>query len=106
MHSQTSLSKKGGFTFPPKTKKVNSLTTIAMGSGGNEKLPRRRFTTVRMVLKVWSTPTQLSYKLHHSGGAVCPSYGMVSIDTPKSDAGNLFRRKGEGVVACINSLTA
>jgi hypothetical protein len=53
-----------------------------MGSGGNEKLPPRRIPTVGIVWKVPSTQTQLSHKHHHHGGAVFPSYGVVSLDTP------------------------
>ena len=29
-----------------------------------------------------STPPQQSHKHHHHGGAVCPSYGVASMDTP------------------------
>jgi hypothetical protein len=55
-----------------------------MGSGGNEKLPPRRIPTVGIVRKVPSTQTQpqLSHKHHHHGGAVCPSYGVLTMDTP------------------------
>ena len=53
-----------------------------MGSGGNEKLPPCRVPTVGIVRKVLSTRTQLTHKHHHHGGAVCPSYGVVSLDTP------------------------
>jgi len=52
------------------------------GSGGNKKLPPRRIPTVGTVQKVLSTGTQLTHKHHHHGGAVCPSYGVVSLDTP------------------------
>ena len=38
--------------------------------------------TLGIVQKVSSTQTQLSHKHHHHGGAVCPSYGVVSLDTP------------------------
>ncbi len=53
-----------------------------MGSGGNEKNPPRRTPTVGIVWKVLSTRTQLTHKHHHHGGAVCASYGVVSLDTP------------------------
>ena len=52
------------------------------GSGWNEKLPRRRISTVEIVRKVLSTQTQLSHKCHHHGGVVCPSYGVVSLNAP------------------------
>ena len=44
--------------------------------------PARRIPTVGIVWKVLSTQTQQSHKHHHHGGAICPSYGMVSLDTP------------------------
>jgi hypothetical protein len=53
-----------------------------MGLGGNEKLPPRRIPTEGIERKVPSTQTQLSHKHHHHGGAVCPSYGMLTVDTP------------------------
>jgi hypothetical protein len=37
---------------------------------------------VGIVRKVQSTRTQLSHKHHHHGGAVCPSYGVLTMDTP------------------------
>jgi|LakMenEpi02Apr12_1017379.scaffolds.fasta_scaffold01219_1 hypothetical protein len=48
----------------------------------NEKLPPRRFSTVGIVLKLPLTPNTTTHKHHHHGGAVCPSYGVVSLDTP------------------------
>ena len=60
----------------------NSLTPMAMASGRNKKLPPRRIPTVGIVRKVPSTRTQLSHKHHHHGGAVCPSYGVLTMDTP------------------------
>ena len=35
-----------------------------------------------IVWKGLSTQTQLTHKHHHYVGAVCPSYGMVSLNTP------------------------
>jgi hypothetical protein len=52
-----------------------------MGSGGKEKLPPCRIPTVGIVRKVLLTRTQ-THKRHHHGGAVYPSYGVVSLDTP------------------------
>jgi hypothetical protein len=40
------------------------------GSSGNEKLPPRRFSTVGIVRKVPSPPTQLTHKHHHHGVVV------------------------------------
>ena len=44
--------------------------------------PVRRIPTVGIVRKVLSTQTQLSHIHKHHGGAICPSYGAVSLDTP------------------------
>jgi hypothetical protein len=44
--------------------------------------PARRIHTVGIVRKVLLTRSQLTHKHHHHGGAVCPSYGVVSLDTP------------------------
>ncbi len=52
------------------------------GLGGNKKLPPRSISTVGIVRKVLSIRTQLTHKHHHHGGAVCPSYGMLSLDLP------------------------
>jgi hypothetical protein len=54
----------------------NSLTPMAMGSAPH------RIPTVGIVRKVPSTRTQLSHKHHHHGDAVCPSYGVLTMDTP------------------------
>ena len=53
-----------------------------MGLVGNEKLLPGRIPTVGIVQQVLSTQTQSSHKHHHHGGAVCPSYGMVTMDRP------------------------
>jgi len=54
------------------------------GFGHEQKKTPCRIPTVGIVRKVLSTRTQLSHKHqhHHHGGAVCPSYGVVSLDTP------------------------
>jgi hypothetical protein len=67
-----------------------------MGSNRNKKLPRRRFTTVGIVWNVLSTPTQLSHKHHHHGGAVCPSYDVVFIDMPNRKQVTSFEGVGLG----------
>jgi hypothetical protein len=53
-----------------------------LGFGRKRKIPSHRFPTVGIVWKVLLTRTQLSHKHHHHGGAICPSYGVVSLDTP------------------------
>jgi len=50
-----------------------------MGSGRNEKLQHRRIPTVQNVPQ---TPKQKLHKHHHHGGAICPSYDVVSMYTP------------------------
>ena len=54
-----------------------------MGSGGNKKLLPRSFSTVdtTRILQA-STQQQQLHKHHHHGGAICPFYGVVSMDTP------------------------
>ena len=52
------------------------------GLDGNKKLPPQRIHTVGIVRKSLSTPPQQSHKNHHHGGAICPSYGVASMDTP------------------------
>ncbi len=64
------------------------------GSGGNKKLPPHRIPTVGIVRNVLLTRTQLTQKHHHHGGAVCPSYGVVSLDTP--DPPQVTSSKGVG----------
>ena len=61
---------------------ITAITPIRVRAG-MKKLPPRRIPTVGIVRKVvLSTRTQLTHKHHHRGGAVCPSYGSVSLDTP------------------------
>jgi hypothetical protein len=53
------------------------------GSGGNEKFPPRMFSTVGIVLKLPLTPNTTNPQTSPPWcGAVCPSYGVVSLDTP------------------------
>jgi hypothetical protein len=48
-----------------------------------EKLPPRRIPTVGIVTKSTVDPNITNPQTHHHhSGAVCPSYGMVSLDTP------------------------
>jgi hypothetical protein len=72
------------------------------GSGGNEKLPPRRIPMVGIVRKVPSTRTQLSHKHHHHGGAVCPSYGVVTLDMPDPTRLTSFEGVGRGRIRLIN----
>jgi hypothetical protein len=67
-----------------------------MGSGRNEKLPPHRIPTVGIVRKVLLTRTQLTHKHHHHGGAVCPSYGVVSLDTPDRTRATSSEGVGQG----------
>jgi hypothetical protein len=61
---------------------LGCLTGIYKGLGGNKRLPPRRIPMVGIVRKVPSTLTQQSHKHHHHGGAVCPSYGVLTMNTP------------------------
>jgi hypothetical protein len=64
----------------PSVKPLNINRNTHKGSGGNKKLPPRRIPTVGIEQKVPSTQTQLSHKHHHHSGAVCPSYGVLTMD--------------------------
>jgi hypothetical protein len=55
---------------------------LTVAGFGNKKLLRRRVPKVGIVRIVPLTPPQQSHKHCHNGGAICPSYGMVSMDTP------------------------
>jgi hypothetical protein len=66
-----------------------------MGSGGKEKLPPCRVPTVGIIRKVLSTRTQLTHKHHHHGGALCPSYGVVSLDMPDRTRATSSERVGQ-----------
>ena len=58
-----------------------TLTALPLlGFRQEQKLPLCGIPTVGIVRKVPLTPTQLSHKHHHHGGAVCPSYGVGSMD--------------------------
>ena len=52
-------------------------------------------STVGIVLKVLSTQTQLTHKHHQHGGAVFPSYGVVSLDTPDRMRATTSERVGQ-----------
>jgi hypothetical protein len=45
-----------------------------------QKLLPHRIPTVGIVQKVLSTTNTTIHKHHHHGGAVCPSYGVGSMD--------------------------
>ena len=53
-----------------------------MGSCSKEKLPPHGILTVGIVRKVPLTTNSAIHKHHHYGGAVCPSYGLGSMDPP------------------------
>ena len=71
------------------------------GSGRNKKLLSRGIPTVGIVRKVPSAPTQLSYKHHHHDGAVCPSYGVVSLDTPDPTQVTSSEGVGQGLIRWV-----
>jgi len=75
--------KKGVKEHNAHQKRVNSNAPIRVWAGtkNSRSLGFLRYR-VGIVRKVLSTQTQLSHKHHHHGGAVCPSYGVVSLDTP------------------------
>ena len=59
----------------------NAPIRVWAGTNNSRPLGFLRYA-VGIVRKILSTRTQLSHKHHHHGGAVCPSYGVVSMDTP------------------------
>jgi hypothetical protein len=67
-----------------------------MGSSGNKKLPPCEIPMVGILQKVLLTPTQLSHKQHHHGGAVCPFYGMGSMDVDEPNLTHTTSLKGDG----------
>ncbi len=59
------------------------LTALPLqGSSRNKKLPPHRISMVGIIQKVLSTTNPKIHKLHHHGGAVCPSYDVGSMDLP------------------------
>jgi hypothetical protein len=65
-----------------------------MGSGGNENLPPRRFSTVGIVREFRRSLTQPPPQTSSTWCAVCPPYGVVSMDTP--DRTRVTYSKGVG----------
>ena len=76
----------------------NSWLYHYKGSGGNKKLLPRSFSTVGIVREFGQVSTQQSHKHHHNGSAVCPSYGVISMDTP--DRTRVTYSKGVGQERC------
>jgi len=59
---------------------LNSLTAIRVLVGTKNSRPLEFYS--RKSTKVPQTPTQQSHKYDHHGVAVCPSYGVGSMDPP------------------------
>ena len=59
-----------------------------LGFGRKQKIPPHRFPTEGIVRKVLLTQTQLSHKHHHHGGAICPTYGVVTCATSLEGVGH------------------
>jgi hypothetical protein len=62
------------------------------GSGGDEKLPPRRFSTVGIVRKVPSTPNTTNPQTSPPWWCRLPLLRRGIFGYARSDAGNLFRR--------------
>ena len=80
---------------------TQACTIPYKGSGGNKKLLLQRISTVGIVRKVPSTPTQQSHKHHNHGGAVCPSYGVVSMDKSYRTRASSSEGVGQGRVEWV-----
>jgi hypothetical protein len=53
-----------------------------MGLGGKEKLPPKKVFYCRNSTKSTVNPNTTIHKHYHHGGAVCPSFGVGSMDPP------------------------
>jgi hypothetical protein len=73
---------------------VNSFTTIRFWQEQKTSAPYDFYG--RKVQKVPSTTNTTIHKHHHHGGAVCPSYGVGSIDLPTSTDGWPSEGFGQG----------
>ncbi len=61
--------------------KMKSINSMRVRAGTNNTRPVG-FLRQEQTERVLQTRTQLTHKHRHHGGAVCPSYGVVSLDTP------------------------
>jgi hypothetical protein len=59
---------------------VNSLTAKSVPAGTKNSRPVGFYS--RNSTKSTVNPNTTIHKYDHRGGAVCPSYGVVSMDTP------------------------
>ena len=75
------------------------------GSGRNEKLPPRLIPTVGILRKVPLTRTQLSHIHHHHGGAVCPSYGVLTMVTPDRTRATPLEGVGQELLGLVKYKT-
>ncbi len=66
------------------------------GSGGNKQLPPRRFSTLGIVGKFHRAPAQLPPQTSSPWCAVCPPYGVNSMDLPASMHGWPYEGVGQG----------
>ena len=66
------------------------------GSGGNKKLPTRRFPTVGIVQEFCQTTTQLPPQTSSPWCSVCPPYSVDSMNCPNPTRGRLSEGVGRG----------
>jgi len=73
---------------------INSFTT--MGSGGNEKLPPRSFSTVGIGWEFCQASTQLPPQTSSPWCSVCPPYGVHLMNRPNPTCGQSSEGAGRG----------
>jgi hypothetical protein len=83
---------------------IDSLTVIRVPAG-TKKLPPRKIPTVGIVRKVPSTTNTTINKHHHHGGAVCPSYGVGSMDPPDPTEVTSSEGVGQGRLGWVKCKT-
>ncbi len=81
---------------------LNSLTAkrVPTGTENSHLPPRHGIPNVGIVWEVPPTATKLAHKHHHHGGAICPSYGVGSMDSSDlTQVTSLPKGSGEGPLA-------
>ncbi len=73
------------------------ISFINKGSGGNKKLPPHRLSMVEIVDEFRQAPTQPTPQTSPPWCAVCPTYGVNSMDLPASAHGRPYEGVGRGL---------
>jgi len=75
---------------------IGSLTALHKGSGGNDKLPPRSFSTIGIVQEFCQASTQPPPQTSSPWCSVCPPYGINSMNHPYPTRGRSFEGTGRG----------